>query len=98
MDTGFADLPDAVWLRRVLPRAHIAYRSNNRDVQAVACRAGAGLAVLPCLLGDATRDLHRIDIGEQPPGRDVWIGYHRDLKQLARLRALLDATIQALGS
>jgi len=96
MDTGFADLPDAVWLRRLLPRAHIAYRSNNRDVQAQACRAGAGLAVLPCALGDAVLGLYRIDIGEPPPGRDVWVGYHRDLRQLARLRALLDATIAAL--
>jgi DNA-binding transcriptional LysR family regulator len=96
MDTGFADLPDAIWLRRLLPRAHIAYRSNNRDVQAQACRAGAGLAVLPCALGDAVTGLHRIDIGEPPPGRDVWVGYHRDLRQLARLRALLDATIGTL--
>jgi DNA-binding transcriptional LysR family regulator len=98
MDTGFADLPDAVWLRRVLPQAHIAYRSNNRDVQAQACLAGAGLAVLPCALGDKIAGLQRIEIGETPPGRDVWVGYHRDLRQLARLRALLDATIEALSS
>ena len=98
MDTGFADLPDAVWLRRVLPRAHIAYRSNNRDVQAQACLAGAGIAVLPCALGDKLTGLQRVEIGETPPGRDVWVGYHRDLKQLTRLRALLDATIEALNT
>lgn len=28
----------------------------------------------------------------EPPERDVWIGYHHDLRGLARLRALLDAT------
>lgn len=97
MDTGFADLPDAVWLRRLLPHAQIAFRSNNRDVQAQACRAGAGLAVLPRPLGDNITGLHRIELGEQPPGRDVWVGYHRDLRQLARLRALLDATIAGIS-
>ncbi|HEX4386371.1 MAG TPA: LysR substrate-binding domain-containing protein, partial [Myxococcales bacterium] len=34
MDTAFAEMPDAVWLRRILPRAHVVSRSNNRDVQA----------------------------------------------------------------
>jgi len=97
MDSAFADLPDAVWLKRMLPKARITYRSNNRDAQAQACRAGAGLAVLPVLLGDRFPDLHRIDLGEAPPGRDVWVGYHRDLRQLARLRALLDATLAALN-
>lgn len=97
MDSGFADLPDAVWLRRLLPQARIAYRSNNRDVQAQACRDGAGLAVLPRLLGDRFPGLYRLDLAEAPPGRDVWVGYHRDLRQLARLRALLDATIAAVG-
>ena len=40
----------------------------------------------------------RIDLGEDPPGRDTWVGYHRDLKRLARLRALLDLVIQRLGN
>ncbi|HVI92142.1 MAG TPA: LysR family transcriptional regulator [Dongiaceae bacterium] len=96
MDSAFADLPDAVWLQRLFPKARIAYRSNNREAQAQACRAGAGLAVLPCLLGDRFPDLYRLKLKEAPPGRDVWVGYHRDLRQLARLRALLDATLVAL--
>jgi DNA-binding transcriptional LysR family regulator len=97
MDTGFAEMPDAVWLRRLLPKARIAFRSNNRDVQAQACLAGAGLAVLPRPLGDSIPRLQRIELESAPPGRDVWVGYHRDLRQLARLRALLDATLTAIA-
>jgi len=37
-------------------------------------------------------------LGESPPGRDVWVGYHRDLRRLARLRALLDLTIARLAT
>ncbi|SAK87939.1 LysR family transcriptional regulator [Caballeronia ptereochthonis] len=58
---------------------------------------GAGFAVLPCPLGDANKRLKRFDLNEAPPGRDVWLAYHRDLKRVARLRALLDETISALG-
>ncbi|AGU49937.1 transcriptional regulator, LysR family [Variovorax paradoxus B4] len=98
LDTAYSDFPDAVWLRRVLPNARVAFASNNREVQARLCAAGTGLAVLPAALGDQTPGLQRIDLGEAPPGRDVWLGYHRDLRRLARLRALIDCAIEALVS
>jgi DNA-binding transcriptional LysR family regulator len=98
LDTAYSDFPDVVWLRRMLPNAHVAFASNNRQVQARLCAAGTGLAVLPVVLGDQTPGLQRIDLGEAPPGRDVWLGYHRDLRRLARLRALIDFTIEALAS
>lgn len=98
MDTAFADMPDARWLARRLPKAYVAMRSNNRDVQAVLCAEGAGLAVLPRPLGDAMPGLRPVDVGEPPPGRDTYVGYHRDLRRLARLRALLDLVIARLAS
>ncbi|HEX2527570.1 MAG TPA: LysR family transcriptional regulator [Geminicoccus sp.] len=98
MDTGFGGMPDVAWLQRMLPRARIAFRSNNRDVQARMCARGVGLAVLPRLLADGMAGLYPVDLGEPPPGRDVWLGYHRDLRRLGRLRALLALVIERLGS
>lgn len=97
MDTAFEAMPDVAWLTRMLPRARIAFRSNSREAQARACAAGAGFAVLPRPLADAEPGLHRIDLGEPPPGRDVWLGFHRDLRRLARLRALLDALVEGVA-
>ncbi|RKP57906.1 LysR family transcriptional regulator [Pararobbsia silviterrae] len=97
MDGAFATLPDVEWIKRMLPRAKVMFGSNNREAQARMCALGAGFAVLPCLLGDATPGIRRIDLGAAPPGRDVWVGYHRDLRRVARLRALLDVTIDALA-
>lgn len=97
MDRAFGGLPDVEWVKRMLPRAKIVFGSNNRGVQARMCAEGSGFAVLPCPLGDATPGIQRIDLGEAPPGRDVWIGYHRDLRRVARLRALLDVTVEALA-
>lgn len=98
MDIGFSEMPDAVWLRKRHPRGRVAFRSNSRHVQAVACAAGVGLAVLPCMLGDTHPGLRRVDLDVAPPGRDVWLGYHRDLRRLPRLRALLDLVIERLGN
>ena len=97
MDVAFAEMPDALWLKRILPKAEVAFRSNNRDVQARLCAAGAGLAVLPRPLGDAMPGLVHLDIGEAPPGRDTFLGYHRDLRRLPRLRALIDLLIERLA-
>jgi DNA-binding transcriptional LysR family regulator len=98
MDTAFGGMPDAVWLKETLPNAHMVSRSNNRDVQARMCAQGVGIAVLPRPLGDALAGLRLIDLGEPPPGRDTYVGYHRDLKRLARLRALLDLVIERLAN
>ncbi|CAG4927287.1 LysR family transcriptional regulator [Paraburkholderia saeva] len=98
MDSAFDALPDVVWMKRMLPNATIAFGSNNRGAQARMCAEGGGFAVLPCPLGDTTPGLARIDLGEAPPGRDVWFGYHRDLRRVARLRALVDMTVGNLAN
>ena len=97
LDTAFQDFPDVAWLRRKLPQSRIAFGSNSREAQARMCAAGIGLAVLPAPLGDAMSALEAVDLGEAPPGRDVWVGFHRDLRRLGRLRALVDETIAALA-
>ncbi|MBU4569663.1 MAG: LysR family transcriptional regulator, partial [Alphaproteobacteria bacterium] len=61
------------------------------------CAEGAGIAILPCDIGDTLAGVERLHLGGEPPKRDVWIGYHRDLGRLARLRALLDLTLARLA-
>lgn len=98
MDTAFEGLPDVEWLRSRFPNAHLGLRSNNREVQAAFCAAGSGWAVLPCALGDRLPGVVRLDLDAAPPSREVWVGFHRDLRRLPRLRGLLDFTIEALGN
>ena len=98
MDAAFAEMPDAVWLKRMFPKAAIAFRSNNREVQARLCAEGAGLAVLPRPLGDATPGIAPLDLAEPPPSRNTYVGYHRDLRRLRRLRALLDLIVERIAN
>jgi DNA-binding transcriptional LysR family regulator len=98
LDAAYRDFPDARWLRKALPKAHVAFTSNSREAQARMCASGAGLAVLPRPLGDSIEGLRLVKIDTEPPGRDVWMGYHRDLRRLRRLRALVDLTVQRLAA
>ncbi|UPG94566.1 LysR family transcriptional regulator [Luteibacter aegosomatissinici] len=98
MDVAFGGMPDVAWLQQRLPDARIAFRSNSREAQGRACAQGVGIAVLPCPLGDAIPGIERIDLGEAPPERDVWLGYHRDLRHLPRLRAFLDEVMAIVDS
>lgn len=95
MDETFGSMPDVAWLKKLFPLAPIAMRSNNRDVQARLCLGGAGLAVLPRPLGDGLPGLKRLDPPVSPPSRETWLGYHRDLRRLPRLRALLNIVVQS---
>lgn len=89
MDSAFGAMPDVEWLTRRLPRARVVFRSNNREVQARACAQGAGFAVLPVVLARHFPELEAVAMPEPPPSRRTWVGYHQDLRNLARLRALL---------
>jgi DNA-binding transcriptional LysR family regulator len=97
MDEAFGGMPDVAWLRRIFPKAETGTRSNNRDAQARLCIEGAGIAVLPKPLAKAYPELQEIRLAERPPGRDTYVGYHRDLRRLTRLRRLLDLVIARLG-
>jgi len=97
LNSGFSGAPDDSWLNKKLPKARTLFRSNSRDVQARMCARGAGVAILPVPLADSIARIERVDLGEEPPSRDAWIGYHRDLRHQAPLRALLDLVIARLS-
>jgi DNA-binding transcriptional LysR family regulator len=90
MNTAQSHFPDVAWLLDRFPQSRRAFTSTSRAVQAHMCLRGMGIGVLPRPLGDATAGLQRIDMPDQPPGRDVWVGYHHDLRHMDRLRAMLD--------
>lgn len=98
MNTAQAHYPDVLWLQQLFPRARAVFTSSSRTVQARMCGLGLGLAVLPRALGDQLATLQLLDMGEAPPGRDIWMGYHQDMRQMDRLRALADLAGEMIGS
>lgn len=90
MNTAQAHFPDVAWLLEHFPQARRVFTSTSRSVQAQMCARGVGVAVLPRPLGDAVPGLQRMDTPEPPPSREIWVGYHQDLRHMDRLRAMLD--------
>lgn len=97
MDTSVHRYPEVDWLDEVLPHARPVVVSNHRALQARLCQRGMGLAVLPRAVGDTTIGLRRVDLGEEPPSRHIWMGYHEDMRGMDRVRALADIATRMLG-
>lgn len=95
---GFDDehdyMPGQSWVLELLDGARPAMRVNNWLVLHEAARAGAGLAVLPCYLGDADPALRRVGSILKDVAADQWLLVHRDLRDLARVRAVIDALVR----
>lgn len=97
MDTAQSHYADVVWLRGLYPQAPVVFTSSSRTVQARMCALGLGICVLPRALGDQSPALRRLDVGQAPPGRDIWMGYHHDMRQMDRLRAFAELAGQIIG-
>jgi DNA-binding transcriptional LysR family regulator len=95
---GFDDdhsyMPAQTWMHELLAGERPVVRVNNWLLLREAVRAGAGIAALPCHLGDtdpALRRLGGVIDGVRP---DLWLLVHRDLRALPRVRAAMDALIE----
>jgi DNA-binding transcriptional LysR family regulator len=97
LDSTFSGTPDDSWLNKLLPNARVGFRSNSRQMQAQVCANGLGVAILPVLLAETIPKLERVDLGGEPPARDVWVGYHRDLRHQTSLRTLLEFVVAKLA-
>jgi molybdate transport repressor ModE-like protein len=89
----------ADWLNRQVATESFVYRTNSLVNQMVAARAGIGLALLPCYLGDRDTGLARALADPVPDlAGELWIVTHHDLKETARVRAFFDIVGEAIAS
>jgi DNA-binding transcriptional LysR family regulator len=80
----------ARWMEENVPNARVAMRLEALLVAYHAVRAGVGVAILPCVLGDDDPDLRRVLPEVLLPGGEFWVLTHPDLRATARVRAFLD--------
>jgi DNA-binding transcriptional LysR family regulator len=55
-----------------------------------AVRAGAGLAILPCLVADHDPELLACILRQSPPGHGIWLLTHERIRHEPRTRTVLD--------
>jgi DNA-binding transcriptional LysR family regulator len=61
-------------------------------------KAGAGLAVLPCYLGESTRELRRLSDPLEGESVDLWLHVNQDTQQMARVRIVMEYLVERLQS
>lgn len=84
------------WFEKRLGGARIALRSDSVSSLYGATLSGLGIGLLPRAVADADPALVRIETASAPEPRVVWQTVHRDLKDVARIRAVLDFLAEAL--
>jgi DNA-binding transcriptional LysR family regulator len=87
-------MPGQSWVLALLDGRRPTIQVNNWLILHDAARGGAGLAVLPCYLGDPDPELRRLGRVLEDVAVDQWLLVHRDLRSLPRIRAVMDALIR----
>jgi DNA-binding transcriptional LysR family regulator len=78
------------WLMEQLGDRPPRVRASRFSLQVEAIRAGAGLGILPCFVGDADPSLSRLTPPIAELGADYWLVVHPDLRTVPRVRLLID--------
>ena len=79
------------WVRKsAFPSLPVHVQIVSLNVQLEACKAGMGLAMLPCFMADPEPKLQRIGPVMFSPRFDLWLLKHSDLRANARVRILSD--------
>ena len=82
-----ATLRGGAWLAERAMESPVALRVNTTRLLFDACRAGLGLAILPCFGADIEPGIVCVIPPERVLSIDAWVVMHRDLAKTARVRA-----------
>ncbi|MFG1373907.1 LysR family transcriptional regulator [Xanthobacter oligotrophicus] len=89
-DEANAHLPEAAFLARHFSRARLAVRANTQSTQAIAARAGHGIALLPHFIAAGEGALVTVPITPLPPTRDLFLLTNRLSADDRAVRAVRD--------
>jgi DNA-binding transcriptional LysR family regulator len=86
---GYIYAPELRYLDEIAPGLELRIRSSSINAQYRATASGAGVAVLPCFIGDADPELVRV-VREVRIQRSFWLVTHEETRRLARIEAFVD--------
>lgn len=93
---GMEEAVPVDWAPDKLKMAAAPVRFSEMRSQLEAARAGMGIALLPCFLGDADPALVRVSGSPARHIGDVWLLTHGDTRRTKRVRLLCDAVRAAI--
>ena len=78
------------------PNVPVRHNLPNHALQMEMARAGTGLTMLPCFLGDREPGLVRVPGAVPIPDRGIWLLLRSDLRRTARVRVFVDFIAAAI--
>lgn len=97
-DGAMAKIPAALWLARHAPNASISTRSNSLTNHISAVKAGLGIGVLPCFIGDDDDKLVRCSQPIKEAEAELWLIVREEIKQAPHVRAFVDCLSAHMAS
>lgn len=99
-DDSMADLPQARWIAARLSAgggaaAPVAVGDAETILHCV--KAGLGKSLLPVAIGEGQAGLVRLEEGPAFPSREIWLLIHPDLRDLVRIRVVVDWLARVAG-
>ncbi|MFO7528461.1 MAG: LysR family transcriptional regulator [Marinobacter sp.] len=95
-DETFSQLATGRWYRKHLKNVTSVIRCNSLESMAALARAGAGLAVLPCYVGESAKELRRLSDPLEGESVDLWLHVNQDTQQMARVRIVMEFLVDRL--
>ena len=86
----------AIWLARNVKPAQIAFRANQLGTMLGWARAGGGIAVLPCVLGEGAPGVVRMWGPDPAMTVGLWLCTHPHIRKVAKVRAVLDGLFESI--
>jgi DNA-binding transcriptional LysR family regulator len=86
----------AAWLTEHAGRAQVVLKADSYETQHWAAFCGGGLALLPRFRADAEPALRLIRTLTPIPSAEIWLGVHRENRQVPRVRTVLDCIAAAV--
>lgn len=97
MSETLTKIPDLGWLPGFTAKASVVVRTNGREPMARMAAAGIGMTCLPRFLGDATPNLRLLATPTPGPERQLWLGCHRDVRAIPRVKATIAFLAEGLA-
>ncbi|TYC57824.1 LysR family transcriptional regulator [Marinobacter sp. BW6] len=95
-DETFSHLAVGRWYRKHLKNVTSFIRCNSLQSMQALAKSGAGLAVLPCYLGEGSRELRRLSEPLEGESVDLWLHVNQDTQQMARVRIVMEYLVERL--
>jgi DNA-binding transcriptional LysR family regulator len=85
------------WTKDACPDKQHNFYVDDTLLTLAALKAGAGLAYLPCFMGDGEPSLARFRPPEPQHDLGLWLVYHRDLRRTHRVRLFREHMQREIG-